>query len=177
MTITFTRVYTRNYASPSNATTNNACEWDANAKERETKASPQNSLKLLPHWHRLPKWVKSLEGQTKRCSSKSCVFLNKRVECHTHIQLSVLGGRQTILRPKDCKRKICHKDIPKRYTSNQAIKKIPIEASNQRISIETTRSKILRATWIKDIMIRAKEWSKETRESSYDLCTHKNFLY
>ena len=34
----------------------------------------------------------------------------------------ILGGRQTILRPKDCKRMICHKDITKRDTSNEAVK-------------------------------------------------------
>ena len=79
-------------------------------------------------------------------SSINCVFLNKRVECNTHIQLPILGGRQTILMPKDCNRKICHKDITKRDTSNQ---KIPIEASNQRISIEPTRPMILHATRIK----------------------------
>ena len=115
-------------------------------EEKTLKTSPQNSLKLLPHWHRLPKWAKILEGQYKLWSSINCVFLNKRVECNTHIQLSILGGRQTILRHKDCNRKICHKDITKRDTSNQ---KIPIEASNQRISIEPTRPMILRATRIK----------------------------
>ena len=114
-------------------------------KEKTQKNSPQNSLKLLPHWHRLPKWVKSLEGQYKDCSSINCVSLNKRVECNTHIQLPILGGRQTILMPKDCNRKICHQDITKRETSNQ---KIPIEASNQRISIEPSRPMILHATRI-----------------------------
>ena len=174
MTITFKRVYTRNYASPFNAPTNNACVWDANAKETKTKATPQNSLKLLPHWHRLPKWAKILEGQYKLWSSINCVFLNKRVECNTHIQLPILGGRQTILRPKDCQKN----DMPQRHnkernkhSSNQTI---PIEASNQRISIEPTRPKILWPTWIKDIMIWAKECSKETREAPHDLCTHKN---
>ena len=34
-----------------------------------------NSLKLLPHWHRLPKWAKNLEGQYKLCSSINYVFL------------------------------------------------------------------------------------------------------
>ena len=110
------------------------------SKEKTQKTSPQNSLKLLPHWHRLPKWAKSLEGM---CSSKNCVFLNKRVECNTHIQLPILGGRQTILRPKDCKRKICHKDIIKERNKQSSNQKIPIEASNQMISIEPTIPKIL----------------------------------
>ena len=75
--------------------------------------------------------------------------------------------------------RLLENDMPQRHnkerhkqSSNQ---KIPIEASNQRISIEPTRPKILRATWIKDIMIWAKECSKETREAPHDLCTHKNF--
>ena len=177
MTITFKRVYTRNYASLCNAPTNNACEWDANAKERKTKATPQNSLKLLPHWHRLPKWAKSLEGQYRLWSSINCVFLNKRVECNTHIQLTILGGRQTILRHKDCKKN----DMPQRHnkernkqSSNQ---KIPIEASYQKIPIEPTRPMILRATWIKDIMIRAEQCSKETREAPHDLCTSRIFVF
>ena len=141
MTITFKRVYIRNYASPCNATTNNACVRDANAweqnqsKEKTLKTSPQNSLKLLPHWHRLPKWEKSLEGQYKLCSSIICVFLNKRVECNTHIQLPILGGRQTILRPKDCKRMICHKDITKRETNNQAIKRYQLKQDNKRYQL------------------------------------------
>ena len=97
------------------------------SKEKTLKTSPQNSLKLLPHWHRLPKWAKRLEGQYKMCSSINCVFLNKRVECNTHIQLPILGGRQTILMPKDCNRKICHKDIRKRETSKQAIKKYQLK--------------------------------------------------
>ena len=116
-----------------------------NFSTKLSETSPQNSLKLLPHWHQLPKWATSLEGLYKMCSSINCVFLNKRVECTTHIQLSILGGRQTILRPKDCNGKICHKDKTKKDTSNQ---KIPIEASNQRISIEPTRPNIVRATRI-----------------------------
>ena len=59
----------------------------------KTKARGDNSLNLStklsetsPHWHRLPKWAKSLEGQYKLWSSRNCVFLNKRVECNTHIQ-------------------------------------------------------------------------------------------
>ena len=168
MTITFKRVYTRNYASPFNAPTNNACVWDANAKETKTKATPQNSLKLLPHWHRLPKWAKILEGQYKLWSSINCVFLNKRVECNTHIQLPILGGRQTILMPKDCNRKICHKDITKRDTSNQ---KIPIEASNQRISIEPTRPMILHATRIK-ILWKAQRSVLKKLEKLPMICAH-----
>ena len=69
-------------------------------------------------------------------------------------------------------------DMPQRHnkernkqSSNQ---KIPIEASNQMISIEPTRPKILWATWMKDIMIWAKECSKHAREAPHDLCTHKN---
>ena len=69
-------------------------------------------------------------------------------------------------------------DMPQRHnkernkqSSNQMI---PIKASYQNIPIESTRPKILRATWIKDIMIWAKECSKETREAPHDLCTHKN---
>ena len=96
-------------------------------EEKTLKPSPQNSLKLLPHWHRLPKWAKILEGQYKLWSSINCVFLNKRVECNTHIQRLILGGTQTILRPKDCKRMICHKDITKRETSNQAIKRYQLK--------------------------------------------------
>ena len=49
------------------------------------------------------------------------------------------------------------------------------QSSNQKIPIEPTRPKILRATRKKDIMIWAKECSKETREAPHDLCTHKNF--
>ena len=60
--------------------------------------SPQNSLELLPHWHRLPKWAKSLESQYNMCSSIRCVFLKIRVEYNTHIQWWIVGGRQTILR-------------------------------------------------------------------------------
>ena len=97
------------------------------SKEKTQKNSPQNSLKLLPHWHRLPKWVKSLEGQYKECSSINCVSLKKRVECNTHIQWKILGGRQTILRPKDCKRMIYHKDITKRETRNRAIKRYQLK--------------------------------------------------
>ena len=70
-------------------------------------------------------------------------------------------------------------DMPQRHNKERhkqsCNQKIPIEASYEKIRIEPTRPKILRATWIKDIMIWAKEWSKETRESPHDLCTHKNF--
>ena len=105
------------------------------SKEKTQKTSPQNSLKLLPHWHRLPKWVKSREGQNKRCSSINCVFLNKRVECNTHIQRLILGGTQIILRPKECKRMICRKDITKRETSNQAIKRYQLKQAIKRYQL------------------------------------------
>ena len=74
--------------------------------------------------------------------------------------------------------RLLNNDMPQRHnkernkqSSNQ---KISIEASYQKIPIEPTRPLILWATWIKDIMIWAKECFKETREAPHDLCTHKN---
>ncbi len=69
-------------------------------------------------------------------------------------------------------------DMPQRHNKERhkqwSSQNIPIEASNQRISTEPTRPRILWATRINDIMIWAEECSKETREAPHDLCTHKN---
>ena len=59
--------------------------------------------KLLPHWHQVPKWIKSLKGQYSENSSPKCAFLIKRVETYALIQTKTkFGGSQIILRIKDC---------------------------------------------------------------------------
>jgi hypothetical protein len=42
---------------------------------RTNKSNSLKPSKLLPHWHRLPKWTKGLEGQYSERSSISCAFL------------------------------------------------------------------------------------------------------
>ena len=81
---------------------------------------------------------------------------------YTYTMISSWRKTNYIEDPKIAKRIIWHKDIPKSEASNQ---KIPIGPNNRMIQ---------RATLIKDIMIWAKEWFKETREAPHDLCTIKN---
>ena len=72
-------------------------------KARSNKPNSLKPLRLLPHWHPLPKWAKNLEGQSSESSSIMCAFLIIWVESNARIQWRILGGNQTILRIKDCK--------------------------------------------------------------------------
>ena len=56
-------------------------------------------------------------------------------------------------------------DMPQRHNKERNM-----QSSNQKIPIEPTKQEILQATRIKDIMIRAKKCSIETREAPHDLC-------
>src|SRR6187399_69155 len=83
-----------------------------------------NSLKLLPHWHRLPKWAKNLEGQYKLCSSINYVFL-KIESGMQYIYPTINTWRKTNYIEAQRLRK---NDMPQRHnkrekkTRNQAIK-------------------------------------------------------
>ena len=82
-----------------------------------------NSLKLLPHWHRLPKWAKSLEGQYKLCSSINYVFL-KTESGMQYIYPTVNTWRKTNYIEAQ---RLQKNDMPQRHnkgrkTRNQAIK-------------------------------------------------------
>ena len=151
MTITFKRVYIRNYASLCNATTNSACEWDANAKERNQ--SKRKQLSKLLHktlWNFSPIGIDCQNGQKSKKANINCgppsivYFSTSGMQC-TYPTANTWRKTNYI----DAQR-LQQKDMPQGHNKERhkqsSSQNIPIEACNQRISIESTRPKILWAT-------------------------------
>ena len=71
---------------------------------------------------------------------------------------------------------ICHKDLTKRETSNQAIKRYQLKQAIKGYQLNQLDQRSY-DPHEKDIMIRAEDCSKETREAPHDLCTSRIFVF
>ena len=93
------------------------------AREQRTKPYSLKPSKSLPHWHRLPKWVKNYEGQYSKSSPIMCAFLIIWVKSNAHIQWRIVGWRSNYMEDPKIAKEIKLKDTSTKEVSNQRIRK------------------------------------------------------
>ena len=100
-----------------------------------TKTKARRKLRRILHktlWNSSPIGIdcqngwKAKKTNIKGVPPKLCISQQESGMPYTYPKV-ILGWRPTILRLQDCKRMICHKDITKRETSNQAINRYQLK--------------------------------------------------